>query len=271
MIGDTLLGRAVEYGRGYNPQLLTPIARATTRAELGLGTDLPFHGVDVWNAYELTWLDTRGKPEVGLLELRVPADSPMLIESKSLKLYLMGYAMERIADTATLTRRLAIDLAAAAGAAVGLRLTRLAEHRDERLVEPAGTLVDTLPIDCDDYGPPNPSHLTADGERVTETLVSHLLMSNCPVTGQPDYATLAVSYRGPRIDPSGLLRYVVSFRRHCGFHEACVERIFVDVMRRCAPAELTVSARYTRRGGIDINPWRSNVPGAADNPRGVRQ
>jgi 7-cyano-7-deazaguanine reductase len=271
MVDGTLLGREVAYGGGYDPGLLTSIPRAAGRAELGLGATLPFHGVDIWNAYELTWLDPRGKPEVGLLELRVPADSPMLVESKSLKLYLMGYAMERIADAAALARTLAVDLSAAAGATVGVRITRPAEHRDERLGEPAGTLVDALPVDCDDYGPPNPSHLAAGGETVAETLVSQALMSNCPVTSQPDYATLAVSYRGPRIDPAGLLRYVVSFRRHSGFHEACVERIFVDLMRRCAPTELTVSARYTRRGGIDINPWRSTSPGAADNLRGVRQ
>lgn len=265
------LGRPVVYGGGYDPGLLAPIPRADARAGLGLGATLPFHGVDIWNAYELTWLDPRGKPEVGLLELRVPADSPMLIESKSLKLYLMGFAMTPFDATANLARTLAVDLSAAAGAGVAVRIARLAEHRDARLAEPEGELIDELPVDCRDYDAPQPSHLATTAGAAAETLVTHALMTNCPVTGQPDYATLAVRYCGPRIDRAGLLRYVVSYRRHQGFHEACVERIFVDLLRRCAPVELTVWARYTRRGGIDINPWRSTTREPPPNPRGIRQ
>lgn len=265
------LGRSVAYASRYDPGLLFPIARALGRTELGLDARLPFDGVDVWNAYELSWLDARGKPEVALAEFRVPASSPNIVESKSFKLYLNSYNQERLASIDVLCERLVHDLSAAAGATVQVTLLPPARFATLALHELDGESIDDLALDIDDYGPPNPAHLRADGAQVAETLVSNLLKSNCPVTGQPDWASVQVRYRGPRIARDGLLRYLVSFREHAGFHEQCVERIFVDLQRRCAPESLEVYARYTRRGGLDINPWRASTGTVATNPRGARQ
>jgi 7-cyano-7-deazaguanine reductase len=269
---DSLLGRGTPYPSRYDATLLFPIARAQGRAELGIGAELPFRGVDIWNAYEVSWLDARGKPVVALAEFRVPAESPNLVESKSFKLYLNSYNQERIDNIDALRARLVQDLSAAAGAAVTVALT-LADRFAQAAVEALeGESIDEAPVVIDDYGPPNAAHLQADGtDTVEEALVSDLLKSNCPVTGQPDWASVRIRYAGPRIDRAGLLRYIVSFREHAGFHEQCVERIFVDLQRRCAPLRLEVHARYTRRGGLDINPWRSTHPGVAPNPRGARQ
>lgn len=270
---DSTLGKAVAYRDERDPALLLPIARADNRAALGLGADLPFVGVDIWNAYELSWLDVRGKPRVALAEFRVPASSPNLIESKSFKLYLNSYTQTRIADTETLRNLLVHDLSAVAGAAVSAVLTLASSAHGAKIEQLTGELIDDMPIGIDCYGPPDPALLDCDLERsVDETLVSHLLKSNCPVTGQPDWASVQIAYRGPRIDRDGLLRYLVSYRQHSDFHEACVERIFSDLLRVCAPSKLAVYARYTRRGGLDINPFRATpglpLPG---NPRGARQ
>ena len=267
------LGRTSSYAEHYDPGLLFPIPRADKRAELGLAAALPFHGVDVWNAYELSWLDPRGKPHVALAEFRIPAASPHIVESKSFKLYLNSYTQTVLRDAAELQQRLQRDLAAATGAAVDVRLTGPQGFAAQRLAEPAGECIDDLDIAIDHYGPPQPAFLTADADvTAEESLRSHLLKSNCPVTGQPDWASVQIRYRGPRLDRAGLLRYLVSFRRHDDFHEQCVERIFVDLWRRCRPERLSVYARYTRRGGLDINPFRSSDPrDVADNPRGARQ
>ena len=266
------LGKETPYADRYDPTLLFPIPRDSNRAELGVAEPLPFHGVDIWNAYELSWLDPRGKPVVALAEFRVPAVSPHLIESKSFKLYLNGFAGERIADAATLASTLARDLSAAARAVVGVQLS------DARAATcPVGDLdghpLDDQDIEIDDYGPPNADFLQADrtATPVAETLVSHLLRSNCPVTGQPDWGSVQIHYRGRPIDREGLLRYLVSFRTRNEFHEQCVERIYVDLMARCAPERLSVYARYTRRGGLDINPYRASDDSAPVNLRGARQ
>jgi 7-cyano-7-deazaguanine reductase len=243
--------------------------------------------VDIWNAYELSWLDMHGKPIVALAEFRVPATSPNIIESKSFKLYLNGFSQEPLANTAALRALLQQDLSVAAGAPVDVQLhpARVAQHTFADL---AGESIDALPVTIDDYGPPQADYLHADAgaAAVEETLVSDLLRSNCPVTGQPDWGSVQIAYRGTPIDREGLLRYLVSFRNHNEFHEQCVERIYVDVLRRCKPERLSVYARYTRRGGLDINPFRSSEPmtsspaisGAAasdapapGNARGARQ
>jgi 7-cyano-7-deazaguanine reductase len=267
------LGKAVTYADEYSPAPLFPIPRAAKRAELGLTESLPFHGVDVWNAYELSWLDPRGKPVVALAEFRVPADSPNIIESKSFKLYLNTFAQSRMADAQAVTTVLRRDLSGAAGAPVGVVLQPATAFAQVSLQELDGECIDGINIVIDEYAAPRPEFLHADaGEEAAESLVSHLLKSNCPVTGQPDWASVQIRYRGARIDRAGLLRYLVSFRRHSDFHEQCVERIFSDVSARCAPAELAVYARYTRRGGLDINPFRSNRPGdVPGNPRSARQ
>lgn len=266
------LGKAAAPAAEYDPGLLYPVARAPLRAALGIGAALPFHGVDVWNAYEFSWLDARGKPQVAIAEIRVPADSPHLIESKSLKLYLQSWARLRLGADEDPAARLSADLGAAAGAPVGIALVPPAGFAGLRLEPLAGESIDTLDIAIDAYGPPQPEHLRPiAADPVDETLVSHLLRSNCPVTGQPDWASVQIRYRGAPFDRAGLLRYLVSYREHAEFHEACVERIFTDIRRRCAPQVLEVYARYTRRGGIDINPWRGTAPAEPPNPRTARQ
>ncbi len=271
-IENSALGKATSYSGGYDRSLLLPIARAGNRAEIGVTEPLPFVGVDVWNAYELSWLDQRGKPHVALAEFRVPASSPNIIESKSFKLYLNGFAQERLADAPTLQGVLARDLSAAAGSAVDVTL-RDAYAAQHAMADLAGEWLDDQDVAIDHYGPPHADflHTAQDAPIVSETLVSHLLRSNCPVTGQPDWGSVQIAYRGAPIDHAGLLRYVVSFRNHNEFHEHCVERIFVDIMQHCAPQRLSVYARYTRRGGLDINPFRSSTEAQPANVRTPRQ
>jgi len=268
----SLLGKVTVYADRYDPSLLFPIPRIAKREEIGVSEPLPFHGVDIWNAYELSWLDARGKPVVALAEFRVPATSPHIIESKSFKLYLNGFSQERIADSASLVATLERDLSAAAGAPVEAVLSD-ARAQSHAVVDLEGQLIDGQALDIDDYGPPRADYLRVDATQpvIDQALVSNLLRSNCPVTGQPDWGSVQIRYRGAPIDPAGLLRYLVSFRNHNEFHEQCVERIFVDVMERCRPEQLSVYARYTRRGGLDINPYRSTGTSTPANPRGARQ
>ncbi len=270
---DSALGRTTAYPDRYDPGLLFPVPRADQRAAIGIapGDALPFHGVDIWNAYELSWLDANGKPAVAIGEFRVPATTPNLIESKSLKLYLAGFHQERVGSGEELGARIARDLSAAAGGTVAVRLRAPERSADVRIEELAGESIDALPVTIESYGPPDARFLRIAGEDVDESLASHLLKSNCPVTGQPDWASVQIRYAGPRLEREGLLRYLVSFRRHADFHESCVERIYMDIVRRCAPRRLSVYARYTRRGGLDINPWRSSEPGEPSNPRVLRQ
>jgi len=253
------LGREVAYPRHYDPGLLFPIARTLGRAEIGIGAALPFIGHDRWHAYELSWLDTRGKPVVATATITVPGDSPHLVESKSLKLYLNSLNHTRFDTADAVLARVIDDLSQAAGARVDV-MSGLPAMAD---VARDGTSIDALDVEIASYGPPDASLLAADaGAIVEEQLTSALLKSNCPVTGQPDWASLHIAYRGPRIDRAALLRYLVSFRDHAEFHEQCVERVFVDLLARCRPQTLSVEARYTRRGGLDINPWRA-TPGHA--------
>ena len=269
MSSDLPLGRHVEYPREYDPGLLFPIPRASGRDEIGVdNAALPFTGHDRWHAYELGWLDLRGKPVVATATIMVPATSPRLVESKSLKLYLNSFNASRFAEPEDVRTRIATDLAACAGAPVDVAFG-LPGFDDTG----AGTCIDGLDVAIDRYGPPDAGLLSADaGSCVEETLTSNLLKSNCPVTGQPDWARISIAYRGPRIGREGLLRYLVSFRDHCEFHEQCVERVFTDLVRVAGPQWLSVEARYTRRGGLDINPWRASpgVPAPAAG-RDLRQ
>ncbi|WP_415033495.1 NADPH-dependent 7-cyano-7-deazaguanine reductase QueF [Azonexus sp.] len=256
------------------PELLFPLARQEKRTELGLTAQtLPFRGFDLWNAYEISWLNPKGKPVVAVGEFCVPADSPYLIESKSLKLYLNSFNHAVFADAAALKQQLEHDLSMAAQASVSVDLRLLEAQPQVRIAYPEGVLLDTLDIDCHDYLPrPDLLHTQQETAR-EECLYSHLLKSNCLVTGQPDWAMLVVRYFGAPIDRAGLLRYIVSFRKHNEFHEQCVERIYCDILQRCAPQFLLVYARYTRRGGLDINPYRSNRADwlSPDMAREVRQ
>jgi 7-cyano-7-deazaguanine reductase len=268
---DSPLGKPAGYSERYDPSLLFAIERAPQRAALGLGAAPPFSGADLWTAYELSWLDPRGKPAVAIARFSVPAESPRIVESKSLKLYLNSFSQSALESAAAVERTIAADLGRAFGAAVAVGLIGPQAFARLRIGELDGESIDELPIEVRDYSP-RPDLLAAAGPAVEEALVSHLFKSNCPVTGQPDWGSVQVRYRGPRIDRAGLLRYLVSFRRHAGFHEHCVERIFAEVRERCRPEKLTVYARFTRRGGIDINPFRSDWERPPqDDVRGARQ
>lgn len=262
------LGQAVAYADQYDRALLFPIARAAQRAELGMGSAPPFFGADLWTAYELSWLNPRGKPQVALAHLTVPCETPHILESKSLKLYLGSFSQTRFADAAEVQARLRADLSAAlwrgadAPGSIGVKLL-LPEQFDQQAVhELDGLNLDRLDVECTHYQPaPELLAVQPDAPPVhDEVLTSRLLKSNCPVTGQPDWGSVQIRYSGAPIVQEGLLRYLVSFRQHNGFHEHCVERIFMDIWTRCRPTQLTVYARYTRRGGLDINPWRTSHP-----------
>ncbi len=264
------LGQHSTYQAEYDPSLLFPIARQGKRDELQLHGTLPFFGVDIWNAYELSWLNLRGKPQVAIANVIVPADSPNIVESKSFKLYLNSFNQTRLADADALVGLLKADLSAQFGAAVSIHLTPQEAFTTLAMGELDGLLLDRLDIEVDQYTP-NPGLLHADKMQppVEEKLVSHLLKSNCLVTGQPDWGSVQIHYVGPQIEQEGLLRYLIGFRQHNEFHEQCVERIFMDILRQCEPQKLAVYARYTRRGGLDINPWRSNFS-TGERPSNLR-
>ncbi|HEX5842627.1 MAG TPA: NADPH-dependent 7-cyano-7-deazaguanine reductase QueF [Pseudomonas sp.] len=270
---DSPLGKASEYIATYTPSLLFPIPRAPKWAELGLSAEtLPYQGVDFWNCFELSWLLPSGKPVVAMGEFAIPADSPHIIESKSFKLYLNSLNQTVFDSADALAAVLVKDLSAAAGKPVGVRLRSLAEVTAEGVASAPGLCIDELDVAISNYERPQPELLRCDSARlVEESLHSHLLKSNCPVTGQPDWGTVVVQYRGAALDHASLLAYLVSFRQHADFHEQCVERIFLDLQRLLKPEHLTVYARYVRRGGLDINPYRSSAAIAPDNRRLVRQ
>jgi 7-cyano-7-deazaguanine reductase len=267
------LGKATTYVAAYDPGLLCPFPRRLKREEIGLTGVLPFHGFDLWNAFELSWLTPQGKPVVAMGEFRFPCDSPNLIESKSFKLYLNSFNQTHFTDFGSVAALMKTDLGRAAGAAVEVRLLDAGAFSGLQIGQLPGRCIDGLDLAISNYAL-NPELLkeAADaGELVEETLHSHLLKSNCLVTNQPDWGSVLIRYRGARINAEALLRYLVSFRQHNEFHEQCVERIFVDLQRYCRPERLTVYARYTRRGGLDINPFRSNFELEIENLRLARQ
>ncbi|MGP9642581.1 MULTISPECIES: NADPH-dependent 7-cyano-7-deazaguanine reductase QueF [unclassified Halomonas] len=262
---DTLehapLGRESAYPEQYDAGLLFPIPRAANRAPLGIEEGkLPFVGEDEWHAFEVSWLNARGKPIVAVARFRLPAESPSLIESKSWKLYLNSFNQTRMESREEVLETLQRDLSAVAGAPVSVEL--LGVEDAELAPQPLpGDCLDDLDIEVSDYTP-SAAHLAVSDEVVEETLHSHLLKSNCPVTGQPDWGSVMIRYKGPKLDREGLLRYLIGYRQHQDFHEHCVEHIFTDLMQHAQPTELLVLARYVRRGGLDISPWRA-TPGLA--------
>ncbi|MGA0040854.1 MAG: NADPH-dependent 7-cyano-7-deazaguanine reductase QueF [Pirellulales bacterium] len=266
----SLLGKPSTYVSHYDPSLLYPMARQPKRDEIGITGALPFFGADLWTAYEVSWLNRRGKPEVAIARFTVPAESTHIVESKSLKLYLNSFSSTHFDDPAAVSQRIEHDLSQAfwhQGPVTTRVMVDVAtpESWSRETVGPLeGVLLDVIDVACTAYQPA-PDLLSADMHRpaVTESLVTNLLKSNCLVTGQPDWGSLRITYTGPPIDHAGLLQYIVSYRSHNEFHEPCVERIFMDLTRRCRPARLEVYARYTRRGGLDINPWRSSHPVSA--------
>jgi 7-cyano-7-deazaguanine reductase len=273
------LGKASAYADQYDASLLFPIPRAAKRAEIGVGAQPVFLGADLWTAYELSWLNLRGKPQVAIAQVVVPCETPHIIESKSFKLYLNSFNNTRFADAGQVQARLAADLGEAVwrGAAgcrsVGVKLLLPEVFDREPVHELDGLSLDRLDIDCERYTPAPELLTAAFGQApVSEALTSQLLKSNCLVTGQPDWGSVRIAYSGPQIDQGGLLQYLVSFRNHNEFHEQCVERIFMDLWTRCKPTTLSVYARYTRRGGLDINPFRASHPQPLPSPaRTARQ
>jgi 7-cyano-7-deazaguanine reductase len=273
------LGKPAPYADEYDASLLFPIARRAKREEIGAGASVPFFGADLWTAFELSWLTPRGKPQVAMAHVTVPCETPNIVESKSFKLYLNSFTNTKFASHEEVQARVRADISEAAWrgsatpATVGVRLVLPEVFASEKVQELQGLSLDRLDIECTRYTPA-PELLTAafDEKPVSEVLTSNLLKSNCLVTGQPDWGSVQIAYAGPQIDQGALLQYLVSFRNHNEFHEQCVERIFMDVWTRCKPVKLAVYARYTRRGGLDINPFRTSYPQALPgNFRTARQ
>jgi len=259
VLNDLSLGKATEYKCHYEPEILQSVPRSLNRGELSLTADnLPFHGIDLWNIYELSWLNKKGKPVVATGVVEVPFDSEYLIESKSFKLYLNSFNQTQFDSIEAVQTALTKDLSHCANRAVKVTLNAQLDDITDSLGTFEGEALDDLDIDVSEY------QLTtsfldniSQSETVTETLYSHLLKSNCLITSQPDWASVQISYTGKRLDREQLLKYFISFRQHNEFHEQCVERIFCDLMKYASLTSLTVYARYTRRGGLDINPIRS--------------
>ncbi|CAI1504534.1 NADPH-dependent 7-cyano-7-deazaguanine reductase QueF [Serratia proteamaculans] len=267
------LGKATAYRDHYDATLLQAVPRSMNREPLGLYPDsLPFHGADIWTLYELSWLNDNGLPQVAVGEISLNADSINLIESKSFKLYLNSFNQTPFSDWETVRNILQRDLSACAQGEVSVSLFRVDQLEGSPIARLAGECIDHQDIRIDNYEF-NADYLqNATGSlQVEERLVSHLLKSNCLITNQPDWGSVQIHYRGTQIDREALLRYLVSFRHHNEFHEQCVERIFNDLLRYCQPQSLTVYARYTRRGGLDINPWRSNTDFVPSHGRLARQ
>lgn len=267
---DTILGKETHYPLEYNAGLLHSIPRSLGRDLLGCAEKPPFIGIDFWTSYEMSWLNSAGKPQVAVAEFQVPYNSTNIIESKSFKLYLNSFTQTKINNAKELQDILSKDLSAAASATVQVKIVSLDNMIRQTLTPLPGKNLDDIAVTITTYQP-EPAYLTTIYEIVDETLHSNLFKSNCPVTNQPDWASVIIRYEGKKINHEGLLRYLVSYRQHQAFHENCAEQIFCDIQRRCAPEKLTVYMRFTRRGGLDINPFRSNFETAPEGLRLVRQ
>lgn len=263
------LGRSSEYDAQYNPDRLFAIPRAAKRTEIGVNpSTLPFYGFDCWNHYEVSWLNEKGKPIVARAEIIYDCATPNLIESKSLKLYFNSLNNTTFKNHEALKSVIERDLAKCLGGAVSVRILSLKEPESSTIQSTLlGECLDDLDVTCTEYMV-NPGYLSVANTQVEEVLYSDLLKSNCLITNQPDWGSIQIGYTGKQINREGLLKYLISFRNHNEFHEQCIERIFVDIMQYCKPDKLMVYGRYTRRGGLDINPYRSTEP---VNPQGLNQ
>jgi 7-cyano-7-deazaguanine reductase len=268
MLNNTLLGKKVTYKSTYDAGLLFPIQRAINRATIGLNDTIPFHGVDIWNAYELSWLNEKGKPQVAIAEFIFPCDSKNMLESKAFKLYLDSFNQSHFVSREAVRNVLQSDLTMATKAKVTVHLRSVDSPTTTQAFP--GFCLDSLDIDVDEFTV-NPSLLFTSEQNVEERVYSNLLKSNCPVTAQPDFASVFIHYQGKQIEHTSLLKYLISFREHTEFNENCIERIFMDITWACQPEKLTVYGRYTRRGGLDINPFRSNFESLPFNFRHGRQ
>lgn len=256
-LDNLVLGKTVGYADKYDPSLLQGVPRSISRTEICLPSPLPFSGIDIWNGYELSWLNNKSKPVVAILRCYVPITSSHLIESKSFKLYLNSFNQSTFASSDEVKQHIQRDLTLCAGESVNVEIIDFAAFHTLQLGQLQGTLLDTLDIQMENFDI-SPQMLKTADSYVEETLVSHLLKSNCLITHQPDWGSILIKYAGNQLDHAALLKYLISFRQHNEFHEQCVERIFYDIYTYCKPSKLTVYARYTRRGGLDINPFRSN-------------
>ncbi len=268
------LGKNTEYVSVYTPSLLKKIPRSISRVDLGLSNnaELPFLGTDLWTAYELSWLDMRGKPMVAMAQFQVPCHSDFIIESKSLKLYLNSFNQSKFESSTEVVNMIEVDLSACANFPVLVDLHSLAAYESEGFGHFIGECIDHIETTIEKYHPDaNLLRLCSSEAEVKETLHSHLLKTNCPVTSQPDWASVMIKYVGPKIDRESLLKYIVSYREYSDFHEHCIEKIYMDILTYCKSTELTVYGRFTRRGGLDINPYRSSNKGVPDRLRLVRQ
>jgi 7-cyano-7-deazaguanine reductase len=268
-LSNSSLGKITSFVSKYDPELLCAIPRQRSWEKYGYAQS-PYFGVDIWNAYEISWLDTQGLPQVVVGELYMPITSANIIESKSLKLYLNSFAQTKVENLEKLKALITNDLSACAGETILVKLFRLDEF-DNNIRRFDGTCLDELDVEIDSYKRNAKLLLTTKTQVENDKVYSHLLKTNCPVTNQPDWGSLYIEYSGESIEREGLLKYIVSFREECGFHEQCTETIFLDIMQKCQPEELTVYARYLRRGGLDINPYRSTNSGSPRNTRLIRQ
>jgi len=258
MTEESVLGKKVEYATTYNPSLLVTLSRSDQRQSLGISEgEIPFRGLDMWNCYDFTWLNSRGKPEVAIVQFQVPCNSEKIIEAKSLKLYLLSFCQTKFSTRLEVQSTLESDLTIAVQAPVNINLVAPDHAQQDGIGVLTGQCIDNMDAYIDDYHW-NPDYLEiASNVTVRESLYTNLLKSVCPVTGQPDFGSILIQYNGRGIDQEGLLKYIISYREHPDYNEQVVERIFMDILNRCQPEKLTVYARYARRGGIDINPFRS--------------
>jgi 7-cyano-7-deazaguanine reductase len=267
------LGKSARYDAMYNPEKLFPIPRKDKRLELGLIAGLPFYGIDLWNHYEVSWLNQKGKPVVAMAEISYDCESPNIIESKSMKLYFNSFNNTKCKSVDNARAMMERDLSERVGLPVTVNIKLLSELKNQKLtVHLPGTSIDELDVECHEYKV-NPELLTTEKTKVEEILCTDLLKSNCLVTHQPDWCSVQISYKGKKINHENLLKYIVSFRNDNEFHEQCIEKIFIHIMQYCKPEELTIYGRSTRRGGLDINSWRSTqkMQGNIDNIRLCRQ
>lgn len=271
MFKECPLGQKTTYIENYDPTILYPIPRTLARNKTGIKEPLPFSGIDIWNGYELSWLSPKGKPQIAMAEFIFPYNSPNVIESKSFKLYLNSFNQTPIESFEAAQKIMEKDLTAAAGSPVRVHLFPPKAFKDKTFCDFEGTCLDDLDVYVDTYEV-NPEFLKINPQNIVEEkLYSDLLKSNCLATGQPDWGSVYIHYTGPKIDSEGLLQYIISFRRHSGFAEHCIEQMYNDILQYCSPHKLTVYGRYTRRGGLDINPFRSNFDRNFFNKRQTRQ
>lgn len=277
---ESPLGKNVPYKYEYAPEFLYEIPRKRNRAKINIiDTALPFYGFDVWNAFEISWLNQKGKPEVAIGEIRIPCNTPNTIESKSLKLYLNSFANTKFSSIDVVKDTITKDLNEHVEGGVEVKLDLLSTIPATYLTHFDGICLDTLDIECDTYNlspellrleKASKASLTKVSANISETLFSNLFHAHCLITAQPDWASIKISYTGQKICRESLLKYLISFRNHNSFHEDCVERIFIDIMAQCKPIDLTIDARFTRRGGLDISPYRSSSIKNMDNRQDIR-